>query len=273
MNYYINKKIIQGMRPYQQDYCYTEIINGYVVAIVADGNGERIGGKHLSFDSVHNSMDCLRNLLIDEKILSDTELKEIGMFSAKQAAKQAKIIIKTHNYKTCGSTFSLIIISPTGQVCCVWIGDSPVFLHQNNQLIHLTNPVHTLAQRVIAERKIDPSSIDKNSIMHATLTRAVGAENDTPSNSLYSLILPATIVAGSDGALDPLDNEELCSIITKHTTPSGYVDVQALPEEIIHHALFNCSSDNCSVIAIHVNNRKSTHIRKSTNTHQEVSHV
>ncbi len=106
-----------------QDYLSAfELENGTVVLMVADGMGGGDAGEVASKLVIDSLTSYLQNLILDPSII-EAQLRN-GVFTAHQKLLEHA---KDHHYKSMGTTLSMSLILPEGELYIVHVGDSRIY--------------------------------------------------------------------------------------------------------------------------------------------------
>ncbi|MEW6380477.1 MAG: PP2C family protein-serine/threonine phosphatase [bacterium] len=236
----------KGLRKFQQDSYRFNLIGGTACLVVADGNGGN-NAEVLSAKAADSCMSCLSLALSNGRdIGSDDCLRTIGIGAinfAADAVMQEKD--SNHNLANAGTTITVVLASPP-RAGAFWIGDSGAYIYDSDGLLHLTNPLHTLAERLI-EQGQDPSIRTKQPGLNSVLTRCAGHESCEPSSRIIRMEGQAILLAGSDGVFGYLPEEALTDIL-KNNLGECY-DIRELVKSIVDTSLLVYNSDdNCTLI-------------------------
>lgn len=239
---------VKGIRDVQQDsYSFIQYGDKLAVIVVADGNGGK-GGEDLSnFLSKAVIVRLSLNFSCGnfEDIDSESRLEELGMKTLRYAAKQVKQYKESMDcWQDAGTTATLILISQQ-LIGAFWVGDSSGFLFRDNTLLHLTEPVHTLAEMLIEQGR-PRDAIEKQPSLNSILTRCVGHDSCEPSSRIVRNKGSCYVIAGSDGVFGNIT--ESCLINILQSRFSGCSDVQEMTGQIIQSSLDNGSDDNCTLV-------------------------
>lgn len=126
-----------------------------------------------------------------------------------------------------------------------WVGDSRAYLWRGGQLQQITRDHSYLevlrAQNVLTEEQLqaDPRS--------NLVTQTLGLGDPKPSVLKIPLRYGDWILLCSDGLNDEVDDDQIASILTTHSTVGPAVD------ELVEVALANGGRDNTSVIVVEFN--------------------
>lgn len=236
----------QGKRDYQQDYCACLSLGMLSLMVVADGNGGDGGFEcaQTACKSIVSDLafDASRDNL---KAESEDQLKAIGLNAINKATKRVSIAKKRNKWKEAGTTITLMLITPD-LIGTFWIGDSPAYLFHSDLLIQLNHPVHTYAERLIAEGN-SREEVMKQPDLNSILTRCAGHKGCEPDCDIRPFRKPSMVIVGSDGVFGALSEGEIMSIL-KMDSESKAEDISL---QFVCDALANESTDNCTLVAGH----------------------
>lgn len=145
--------------------------------------------------------------------------------------------------KTIGSTVAALLIRDH-QYCCIWAGDSRVYLVRDRTIAQLTTD-HSLVNDLVRSGMVSPeeavSHPDSN-----VITRAVGAKSQLVLDTCEDKVLAGDIfLLTTDGVNRVVSDEELCDILL--TRNPG----QAV-ETVRHAVLSRGAPDNLSIVVVRV---------------------
>lgn len=239
-----------GKRKKQQDSNAHLIIGDVVVLVVADGNGE--GGRLVSASAAKAAVSIAAYELSrkkNRKINHESQLRRIGLCVIKKAAKETKKAKQKHSVSDGATTLTLVLIT-SRFVGAFWVGDSQAILIEEEKVIRMTSPVHTLPELLI-KTGLCGESIRLQKGLNCILTRSLGSDEDKPDHKVHPLCLPATILVGSDGVLTNLSDEEIKKEVEKEDlTIKG--NVKGLTSRLVKKALRQGDGDNCTLITAHI---------------------
>ncbi len=235
-----------GLRDAQQDrYCYFNIDNK-TIFVVTDGNGGE-GGDMLAQAAAMSvcSELCFKLSQCNKGIMTEDQLKELGINAINNAAVHVLDIKKSHQEWNGAGTTLTILIATEDKIACFWVGDSCAYIFQDDEFIKLTSPVHTLAEDLIKEGD-SKEIIAKQPSLNSILTNCVGHEPCVPDSKIIDVTKPCIALAGSDGVFGFLSEEKLKEIIKANFTFN--FESQKLADEIVKLSLENGSDDNVTLV-------------------------
>lgn len=253
MRYVTASDSIKGLRKINQDRYIEFTLKGVKTMILCDGNGGN-GGQTIADRATKSVAGEAVYRLSRLKQVSPEILQHIGKKVISRTAEDIKNL-KTlcPDLSSCGTTLTLVFIHKS-TVITFWVGDSPAVLYKNNKLLKLTNPPHTLAERLIAQGG-SRESIEKQSSLSSSLTRCIGFKDTEPSLKVVTFKPPFSVMIASDG-IDYIPENKLKDIFNQtHLT-------ECLPGKIIISALEHNSSDNITVVATKVKAQPRRKIRR-----------
>lgn len=243
----------KGRRGYNQDRYFCGSINGCTVLAVADGMGGHKGGETAS----QLAIDTLVNVLDEQSVDNGhTELKPIleTVFlradeAIANAARQNESLVGMGTTLTC-------LLEHNDRFVCGSIGDSRCYKISGNQIACITSD-HTYLQEYIQEFGPQvPEEIQKSGHV---LTKALNGEGDKPDlfpkeDASFPLGKKDLFILVSDGLV--LDKAYDFSRLAM-AFAGKYRSLQTISEELICHAYYSGSKDNCTVVTGTKGNKKS----------------
>ncbi|MDI6401176.1 protein phosphatase 2C domain-containing protein [Balneolaceae bacterium ANBcel3] len=236
-----------GRRPSNQDSWIADTINGFTVLAVADGMGGHKGGETAS----RLAIEAIRKTLeqADSK-QGASQLKSVmaELFERADKAIRDKTLSDS-SLEGMGTTLTCVLVV---EDTYVWgnIGDSRIYKVEGGQIVLLTRD-HTYLQEYIDE--FGPNVPEEISQKGHILSRALNGDGDKPDiypfeESANTLEPDTAFILLSDGLIS---SKEVDYTQVIETILSGCKTVRETAEQLISHAFYQGSSDNCTVVIGH----------------------
>ena len=244
MKLFIGTSSVKGKRIEQQDsFCFARLENSLVVTI-CDGNGGK-GGKELSEVAAKKALSEACIALTNkegEKINCEKKLKALGLKALKKAAGKVNYVKEINDWEGAGTTLTLVIVT-SELIGTFWIGDSPAYKYENNELKPLVVP-HTLAEELIREGQ-SRESISQQQTLNCVLVQCLGHKADKPGTNIKKHNGSCFCVVGSDGFFDFMPLTYIRGLIDAGFSTLG---MQQLTTELVSKALQSGSDDNVTAV-------------------------
>lgn len=235
----------KGRRGSNQDRYFCGLINGFTILAVADGMGGHKGGETASQLAIDTLVNVLDDQAVDNGHVNLKSILESVFLRADEAianaARENESLIGMGTTLTC-------LLEYEDRFVCGSIGDSRCYKISGNQISCITTD-HTYLQEYIQEfgRQV-PEEIQKSGHV---LTKALNGEGDKPDlfpgdEASFPLEKKDLFLLVSDGLV--LDRMYDFSIVAM-ALAGRYRSLQTISEELICHAYYSGSKDNCTVVA------------------------
>jgi protein phosphatase len=224
------------VRESNQDAWGYELKNEESLFVVCDGIGGNVGGDMAANLAVLTMLAAFRN---HEKIL------EPGLFLQESTAEahQAILDFATHQKRLEGMGTTVVATLIRGNIVfCAHVGDSRVYLLQNNELKQLTKD-HSYVQELV-DAGVLTSDDATHHPMRNIITRALGTGK--PHAELH---MPFTIqnndklLLCTDGLFNELSNEQICSLMLSNP-------LETIAQSLVDAANKKGGNDNTTAFVI-----------------------
>lgn len=236
-----NKTDIGRIRLVNEDRSIVQVdLNGFVLAIVADGMGGHQAGDIASQMAIEIIQEQLQDLDKDMSVGSCEEALQAAICKANQTIYE--FAQSKEQYHGMGTT--VVAILANEQFLAIGhIGDSRAYLATAEQMVQLTED-HSLVTELLRSGQITA----EEAIHHPrrnVLTRALGTDITVEVEAGHYEWKPNDIVLMcSDGLSGQLDNQALLNILHKEQ------DLQWKVDQLVAEALLAGGDDNISVILL-----------------------
>ena len=254
MMYDVAAAIDKGRRDYQEDAVAIDFPEeeGTGFVVLADGMGGHKAGDIASRIAVMKVSDALKEYL-DERDLPDEVIPEV-LREATILANRSIASYVSRNSEVAGMGTTLVAPILSGNhLHWISVGDSPLFLFQNNEL-HQVNEDHSLGPQIdlmVKSGMLDPETArhhpDRNCLTSVLMGSDIPKiDCGKPPVSLQ----PGDIVIVSSDGLQFLTNHQIHDILTTHHSADSETIADALMHAI--RELDDPDQDNVSVAVIKV---------------------
>jgi serine/threonine protein phosphatase PrpC len=218
----------------------TELPNGWLLAVLADGMGGHQAGDVASQSAVDRLASELAQL---ESGRPDGELRD----HLRETIARANAYIHAQSVSRpelagMGTTLVAALASPE-RVFIAHVGDSRAYLLRGDELVQLTED-HSLVNELVRSGQISPEEA-KAHPQRNVLTRALGTEPFVAPD-LHELEWSAgdLLLLCTDGLTNMINDADILGTLKSGT------DLDAMAERLVEQALEAGGSDNVSVILV-----------------------
>lgn len=237
-----HKSDVGKIRPINEDRAAVNLgLNGWTVAIVADGMGGHQAGdiaSQIAIDVIQNELQTLSS----ELSLNECEQRIRDAIRAANRAifEQSQLDIKHRGMGTtvvaCAATENHIILSH--------IGDSRAYLISSNGEIRQLTEDHSLVNELVKSGQITKEEADHHPRRNV-LTQALGTELDIHiESSVVNWTENEQLMLCSDGLSNMVTLDQMKAILLSHESPEWKVD------QLIEQALESGGDDNITVVIL-----------------------
>lgn len=208
---------------------------------VADGMGGHQAGEVAS----RLALQELKNFLYTYANNNNTDIESALRQGIRKANKMVyRSSFRNDDFQGMGTTLSCVVIK-YNQLYLAHVGDSRVYLLQQNKIIQLTED-HSMVQKMLKNGIITKNEAMEHPYRHM-LTRALGVESDMEVDIARLTVCSGDVILlCTDGLSGYLKEEEIYNIIYSSTNLDQTVN------HLVHSALTRGSADNISVILVAV---------------------
>ena len=240
------KTAVGNYRKVNQDaVLYLKNNTGQIMAVVCDG----LGGHKCGEIASNMTIKMLQHFF---ETTDFTKLKHDKQVHIWLEEKINHIQSEMSNYSLInmqaadmGTTLVLLLIT-NNKAYLVNIGDSRIYQYGNHQLKQLTID-HNVLNLYLQKNKGPITESLLNHTYWKALTSALGPVKPLKIDIFnLAIIVPSYFLLTSDGVHDFLENDEIITILTKHTSLNNKVKL------LIKQALFNVSTDNVTALLLQI---------------------
>lgn len=224
-----------GRRQQNEDSFLTCMENGHVIAAVSDGMGGHAAGERASAIAV----ETLQNILSKKPKIEELELRDAFI-----AVNEAVWKAASSDASLYGMGATLVCAIPyVDEFVAANVGDSRLYLFHNGALRQISHDHSFVAELV--RRKIISKEEAKTHPRRNLITRAIGTEEAIKVDLFRcEWEVRDILLLCSDGVSGVLDDEEMASILSRHTA------LDSACSELITRAYDAGSSDNMTVVLV-----------------------
>lgn len=201
----------------------------------------------------HDAGDIASALIIEELgslgvAVSAQDQRARAMQRLKHAHDRILAHAQANRLSTVGSTVATLLIHET-EFCCIWAGDSRIYLWRDEMLTPLTNDHSEVAQLVAAGSMTEAEA--RIAPRRNVITRAIGIGPESQPDMVTGVVMPGDrLLLCSDGLTEHLDDTELAAIL-RQSLPATRI-----AELLIDETLQRGARDNVSVIVLDCEGRE-----------------
>jgi PPM family protein phosphatase len=212
------------------------------VFLVADGMGGHAAGEVASAIAAESVVDALDGTAVTPSDDLDETLAA-AFFEAQR--RIADCCIGDPRMTGMGTTLSVAVLLPTGDLHLAHIGDSRVYLQRGGTLVPLTRD-HTWVQREVDAGRL-PAEAARNHHLSHILTRVLTADDPPDPDLQRERLAPGdTVLLCSDGLHNMLDDPSLLDRLTAAQPPAETV------ARLIEAANRRGGTDNVTAIVVRI---------------------
>ncbi|NDI33466.1 Stp1/IreP family PP2C-type Ser/Thr phosphatase [Chengkuizengella sediminis] len=215
-------------------------LNGFTLAIVADGMGGHQAGdtaSQITIETIQESLQSLEvNMSVEECEMSIRE----AIYLAN--AKIYQLASENEKYKGMGTTV-VVALATVELILIAHIGDSRAYKYTDESMIQLTED-HSLVNELVKSGQISLEEAEQHPRRNL-LTRALGTEEYvTIEIHRHEWLQHDLLMLCSDGLSSLVSQQDMVHILSKEQ------NIEHKANELIQHALDAGGDDNITVVLL-----------------------
>ncbi|MFS1513270.1 Stp1/IreP family PP2C-type Ser/Thr phosphatase [Chengkuizengella sp. SCS-71B] len=215
-------------------------LNGFTLAIVADGMGGHQAGdiaSQITIETIQESLQSLEaDMTVEECELSIRE----AIYLAN--AKIYQLASENEKYKGMGTTV-VVALATDELILIAHIGDSRAYKYTEEAIIQLTED-HSLVNELLKSGQISPEEAEQHPRRNL-LTRALGTEEYVNIEiHRHEWLQHDLLMLCSDGLSSLVNQQDMVHILMKEQ------NIEVTANELIQHALEAGGDDNITVVLL-----------------------
>ena len=214
--------------------------------VVADGMGGHSAGD-LASQFITNELQKLQ--LSDDDLQISIEQIEATLADANEKIYSGHLFNNSdfnnkdsNNKETVAGSTVVIVYIVDDMCCCLWVGDSRLYIFRNNKLYQITKD-HSLVQDMIDSGQLTYEQA-KSHPKANVITRAIGADKNLKIDiNQFEIHSGDKLLLCSDGLYNEISSDVIISSLQKKNTDH-------IANKLLGEVLLGDASDNISMIVI-----------------------